>query len=253
MLGRRRNEASDALRAEIVDEVATAGRMQRREFLAAAAASGIATAASVAAPGAAFARAAGAPSDVFSGDPTVNPAWPFASDGLLYNYLEGTVLETSRSSIRVLVSNPDVFDVSVRVRRGTEIFCRGDLAAPLSAVQDGDRVELGTRFARQGVRVANWIVVNGLTGWSYIEAVDSASVTLSASSIHKADRQGSPVDIAVTPGTLTVAGDGVKRYGTTEGLAVGDGTTWTATADVAGNRPSNVWAIVINVVEPHSS
>ena len=231
-------------------------RMERRHFLAAAAAGGIAAATTLMSPASAVARAAGGTPDVLSGDARANPAWPFASDGLLFNYVQGIVLDLTPSSVRVLVSNPHHFAVDVQVPAGTEIYCRGSVTASISAIQIGDRIELGTRFSDQGVRVANWVVANGVSGWAYITDVSPQSLLVTPSGANGNTYSnyapaGGNARLMFVPTTLSVDGDGQKRYGTTQGLTVGDGTTWTGTADQPGANPQNIWAIVVNVVEPN--
>lgn len=42
--------------------------------------------------------------DISSGDPNINPAFPYASDGLIYNFVSGTVLATTNSAMTVLIA-----------------------------------------------------------------------------------------------------------------------------------------------------
>jgi hypothetical protein len=147
------------------------------------------------------------------------------------------------------VSNPDVFPVSVLIPDGTEIYCRGNMAATVSMIQDGDRIELGTRFVAQGVRSANWIVVNGLAGWSEIAAVSPSEVTLTQSSVSGYGWTGANVTVAAIPTTRVVTSDGSVQWGSFDGLDVGYQTTWTAVANEPSYSPATIWGVAVNTLQ----
>ena len=120
--------------------------------------------------------------DVNSFDPIQNSSWPYASDGLLYNFVSGTVLTVEVASVTVLISDVMTGQVTVTVPPGTEIYCRASLASSLSAVIPGDRIEICTSFVGQGRRQANWIVVNGLAGWSDVAGFTNSTILMQPSS-----------------------------------------------------------------------
>jgi hypothetical protein len=101
--------------------------------------------------------------DLSSGDPEANPAFPYASDGLLYNFVSGTASATTNSSITVLVAefSPPLI-VTIEVPSDTQIIGPMKLNGRLAEIKVGDRVNVSEsawefrRLSRLGERMESW-------------------------------------------------------------------------------------------------
>jgi hypothetical protein len=192
-------------------------------------------------------------SDLDSGDPAKNPNFPFASDGLLFNGVAGTVASVAGDVVSVLIAQSGPLrEVAVRVPSGTEVLCRGQMNAPLSALQIGDRIEIGTTFVAEGKRQARWVVINSLTGWSNVVDVANAEVTVEPSGEYSKGLRVASLQLNARSVVRTE--DGVEFVGNAGPLAPGDPVYWTGMGEAPGyNVPGTIHAIVINRLRDLSS
>jgi hypothetical protein len=184
--------------------------------------------------------------DLSSGDPEANPAFPYASDGLLYNFVSGTASATTNSSITVLVAefSPPLI-VTIEVPSDTQIIGPMKLNGRLAEIKVGDRVNVGTSFLSQGLRYARWINVNQLSGWS--ELLDLEPLTLETSPFgrYSASNRAPAFSLALESGTTIVSSDGTMVSGDPSNLQVGDVIYWTAFSESPAFLTSRATAIFV--------
>lgn len=185
--------------------------------------------------------------DISSGDPNINPAFPYASDGLIYNFVSGTVLATTNSAMTVLIAErTPPMTVAITVPADAQIYGPISLSGQLADIKVGDRIDMGTSFLSHGVRYARWINVNLLTGWS--ELLDSEPRALETAPVGKYSAGGrAPVfSLTLDRDTKIIAEDGSMLEGDPSGLKVGDLLYWTAVASTPAYLSSSALAIVVH-------
>ena len=213
----------------------------RRTFLASAA---LAAGSGIILAGSPPTAAAAATSDLLSGDKNLNPAFPYASDGLLFNFVNGTVTSVGADTLAVFVNNlQPPREVTIAVPQGTEVFCRGDLSAPLATVQVGDRVDVGTKFVAQGRREATWVVANGCAGWSNVVATFPDEITVEPSAAYGSSAGNAA--LRVVAATRIHMPDGKEYIGDASRITVGDPIYWTGISDVPSRSSAPITAIFI--------
>jgi hypothetical protein len=133
--------------------------------------------------------------------------------------------------------------IDVSVPDGTQIYCRGSLAANLASLSPGDRIQACTNFIGQGQRQASWVVINGMAGWSDVAGVTDSSLVLQPSANYGA-----------TNGVVALTITGETRFSAPDGLTyLGDKITWTGTADGPGSNPDTIWGIAVNYLTQSGS
>lgn len=189
--------------------------------------------------------AAAATTNNLSASPAHNPTWPYATDGFLYDYIAGNVIAINASAVTVLGAAPCVFEIAIQMTAATQIYCRGLASSTSQSLEIGDRVEFGTSFSTAGARLANWVVVNGLAGWSDVSDSEPPYISIIPTS-------GAPYAdntvrlLRVTQATRVTGPDNKPTFGSADTLTPGDHITWTGVASLPGTNPGDVWALALN-------
>lgn len=187
--------------------------------------------------------------DISSGDPKMNPAFPYASDGLIYNFVSGTTAATTDATITVLIAEyTPPMTVTIAVPADAQIYGPISLVGRLADIKVGDRVDIGTSFLSQGVRFARWINVNQLTGWSQLLDAEPLALETAPVGHYSAGGRAPVFSLTLDRETKIIAEDGSMLSGDPSGLKVGDLLYWTAVASTPAFQSSSAIAIVVHAL-----
>lgn len=149
-------------------------------------------------------------------------------DGLLTNYVTGTLAANLGSSLIVTVPDfpaaPALVDtIQVLLTPESNIHARGvDTVGTARECAVGDALDIATNTTADGTRYARWMVANMIMGKAEISAVDSSADTVSATFL---DAQLSPTGPALTakflPATWTGSWPMPVGPGQLDGLQTG--------------------------------
>jgi hypothetical protein len=146
----------------------------------------------------------------------------YASDGLLIGFVEGTLVSSSGGAMLLAPTRPGVGPIQVALPSTTEVLSRGSrVAGVLSACVPGDLLSVGTYFAPNGQRVAQWVNANMASGTGTILDMSDTDVVISpiGKSADRAAALGlSAMTVHVHP-TANVFGRSATTVGSTAPLS----------------------------------
>jgi hypothetical protein len=187
--------------------------------------------------------------DLLSDDPKTNPAFPYASDGLLYNFVSGTAAATTDSAITVLIVEAiPPMTVTIAVPADVQIYGPIDLTGRLADIKVGDRVDIGTSFLSQGLRFARWINVNLITGWSELLEIEPLGLETAPIGSYISSGRAPAFNLTLHENTKFVSEEGDMLEGDPSMLKVGDFLYWTAVAATPAFSVASAIPIVVHAL-----
>lgn len=161
-------------------------------------------------------------------------------DGLPMRSVAGTYVGTEGPSILVGVDQ-SVGVVRVLITGETEVCAQGEIVkGDVSLCHPGDRINVGTRFHDNGVRIANWLYTNGFAMVAEVTAVSSGSFVARP----EYDVPTSDIKVLLTKYTSVYGrGAGVPAP---QPLEVGDYVHLTGLAATPDPQPSTLWGVTIH-------
>jgi hypothetical protein len=171
----------------------------------------------------------------------------YASDGLLTNYVLGTVMAIRGGEV-VVQSAAATASVAVAVTSATEVCARSTVAAgDLGSCRVGDALAIGTTWTDAG-RVARWIVANPSLGRLHVATVHQDTGAITGTWQHrKTDETADGAVVTVTPFTnYALKGrTGTGSPGMYDLVESGDLIYFSGTADTPDFPGLNVWALFV--------
>lgn len=169
-------------------------------------------------------------------------------DGLLTNFVQGTIQGLTSDSVTVSSPAASVPEVAISVTAQTMVAVRSTLTTgSLVGCQVGDVVDIGTTMTGGGSRVARWVFANPVIHRAYIGAISGTNLQAQLVDRRLTDLATSET-VHLTPFTWKDPGTAPCLASSGEPmfpLSVGQFMTYSGCASSPDPTPSDVWLLTL--------